>query len=354
MGTKDALTELLEEEVGDWEKEVKELQNQIPAEEDVEDEEIADEEEEEEESSGSVEDTKASLQELQDKIDQIEKERRGLYNDLKSERRMRQEFQSQTEKLQSLETAVQQILQQRQAATKNDEPNDMAIPFEFNDEGEAFISKDKLAAITNPLQEKIDFLQQQLQNTASMTAQEQAAQKFVNSVLSEDERYAEVFPTYQRARSWVEDAVVDFQKQNNIKGVITSGQALRYVFDKDTTADFNKQFPGVDLELIVTAEDDDYFFKRNLGKLADSLLEIEEEEEPVTLDKKKEGERFKKVMQKPSGLGASANKQGAAKNILETAESLSSLDALDLTDAQVEALERQLLREEKTGGIKFD
>jgi hypothetical protein len=229
----------------------------------------------------------------------------------------------------------------------------MAIPFEFNDEGEAFISKDKLAAITSPLQEKIDFLQQQLQSTVSTTAQEQAAQKFVNSVLSEDERYAEVFPTYQRARNWVNEAVVDFQRQNNIEGVITSGQALRYVFDKDLTNDFAKEFPGVDLELIVTAEDDDYFFKRNLGKLADSLLEVVEEE-PVTLNKKKEGERFRKVMQKPNGLGASANKQGAAKNILETAESLSSLDAIDLTDAQAEALERALLREEKVGGIKFD
>jgi len=349
MATKDALTELLEEEVGNWEEEVKQLQDQIPVE---EEEEVEDTEEEEEEEEGSVEDTKSALQELQDKIDQIEKERRGLYNDLKSERRMRQEFQSQTEKLKSLEGTVQQILQQRQAATKNDEPNDLAIPFEFNDEGEAFISKDKLVAITNPLQEKIDFLQQQLQATVTSTSQEQAAQKFVNSVLSEDERYAEVFPVYQRARSWVEDAVVDFQRQNNIEGVITSGQALRYVFDKDTTADFNKQFPGVDLELIVTAEDDDYFFKRNLGKLADSLLEVEEEE-PVTLDKKKEGERFRKVMQKPQGLGSSANKQGAAKNILETAEGLSSLDAIDLTDAQVEALERALLREENVGGIKF-
>ena len=348
MATKDALTELLEEEVGNWEEEVKQLQDQIP----VEEEEEVEDTEEVKEEEGSVEDTKSALQELQDKIDQIEKERRGLYNDLKSERRMRQEFQSQTEKLKSLEGTVQQILQQRQAATKNDEPNDLAIPFEFNDEGEAFISKDKLAAITNPLQEKIDFLQQQLQATVTSTSQEQAAQKFVNSVLSEDERYAEVFPVYQRARSWVEDAVVDFQRQNNIEGVITSGQALRYVFDKDTTADFNKQFPGVDLELIVTAEDDDYFFKRNLGKLADSLLEVEEEE-PVTLDKKKEGERFRKVMQKPQGLGSSASKQGAAKNILETAEGLSSLDAIDLTDAQVEALERALLREENVGGIKF-
>lgn len=349
MATKDALTELLEEEVGNWEEEVKQLQDQIP----VEEEEEVEDTEEAEEEEGSVEDTKSTLQELQDKIDQIEKERRGLYNDLKSERRMRQEFQSQTEKLKSLEGTVQQILQQRQAATKNDEPNDLAIPFEFNDEGEAFISKDKLVAITNPLQEKIDFLQQQLQATVTSTTHEQAAQKFVNSVLSEDERYAEVFPVYQRARSWVEDAVIDFQRQNNIEGVITSGQALRYVFDKDMTNDFAKQFPGVDLELIVTAEDDDYFFKRNLGKLADSLLEVEEEE-PVTLDKKKEGERFKKVMQKPQGLGASANKQGAAKNILETAESLSSLDAIDLSDAQAEALERALLREEKVGGIKFD
>jgi hypothetical protein len=35
------------------------------------------------------------------------------------------------------------------------------------------------------------------------------------------------------------------------------------------------------------------------------------------------------------------------------AENLSSLDALDLSDAQAAALERALLNEEKVNGIKF-
>jgi hypothetical protein len=68
---------------------------------------------------------------------------------------------------------------------------------------------------------------------------------------------------------------------------------------------------------------------------------------------KKGSEKFKKLLAKPTGLGTSTNKGVASKSILDVSESLSGLDALELSDAQVRALERALLKEEQVGGIKF-
>lgn len=345
--TKDVLTELLDEEVAGWEDEVKALQKQIPADEDDEiiDDDGDDDAADDDQRKGVDDDDPLSV--LQSKLEEAEKQRRGMYNDLKSERRTRQELSGQ---INSLTQTVQQILQQRQAAVKMPEPEKQAITFEFNDDGEAYIQKDQLKALTQPLEQEILNLRAQIQATTGQLDAEAQTNAVIQKIASEDDSYSEALPVYQKARAWANNAVVDWSSLNNINYELTSAQALNYVFDKDLVEEFESRFPGIDLEQIVTAQDGEYHFRRTLKNIAQSLTKEDVKEE---LPKKQGSEKFKKLLAKPTGLGAATNKGVSSKSILDVSDSLSGLDALDLTDAQAKALERALLKEEQVGGIKF-
>jgi hypothetical protein len=258
------------------------------------------------------------------------------------------------EQYNNLSKTIQEIIQQRQAVqTAEPAKTFNGIPLEFDENGDAFIPQDKLVGLTKPLQDKIDNLQKSMASTRGHLEQQAAAQAAINNVLSEDERYPDVWPVYQKARAWANEAVVDWQQENEVHGVIKSNDALKYIFDSKLQSEFNKQFPGLSLEAVVTAEDGDYFLKRTLAGIADAVFAEEEEAVVPTKKLASKSSKFSKVLNKPNGLGASANKSGSQKSIIDTAESLSSLDALDLSDAQAEALLRALEREERVSGITF-
>lgn len=362
--SKDALEELLEEEISGWEEEVKGLQNQIPSkleddedvaeeEETVEEEATTEDEDEELETDEqvSLKDLQAKLQQLEDEKNDLERKHRGVFKELKNERRTRQEM---GEQYNNLSKTIQEIIQQRQAVqTAEPQQTINGIPVEFDDNGDAYIPQDKLVGLTKPLQDKIESLQKSMASTKGQMEQHAAAQAAINNVLSEDERYPDVWPVYQKARAWANDAVIDWQQENEVQGIIKSNDALKYIFDSKLQSEFNKQFPGLSLEQIVTAEDGDYFLKRTLAGIADAVFTEEEEAVVPTKKLASKSSKFSKVLNKPNGLGASANKSGSQKSIIDTAESLSTLDALDLSDAQADALIRALEREEKVGGITF-
>jgi hypothetical protein len=343
VDTKDVLTELLDEEVAGWEEEVEALQKQIPADEDViddDDDDVGDDRQ-----KGVDDDDPLAV--LQAKLEEAEKQRRGMYNDLKSERRTRQELSGQ---INSLTQTVQQILQQRQAAVKMPEPEKQAITFEFNEDGEAYIQKDQLKALTLPLEQEILNLRAQIQATTGQLDAEAATSAVIQKIASEDDAFSEALPVYQKARTWANNAVIEWSNLNNINQELTSAQALNYVFDQDLVKEFESKFPGIDLEHVVTAQDGEYHFRRTLKNIAKALTKEDVREE---LPAKKGSEKFKKLLAKPTGLGAATNKGVASKSILDVSESLSGLDALDLSDAQAKALERALHKEEQVGGIKF-
>jgi hypothetical protein len=346
VDTKDVLTELLDEEVAGWEEEIEALQKQIPADEDddvIDDD--GDDAGDDDQKKGVDDDDPLAV--LQAKLEDAEKQRRGMYNDLKTERRTRQELSGQ---INSLTQTVQQILQQRQAAVKTPEPEKQAITFEFNEDGEAYIQKDQLKSLTLPLEQEILNLRAQIQATTGHLDAEAATNAAIQKIVGEDDAFSEALPVYQKARTWANNAVIEWSNLNNINQELTSAQALNYVFDEDMVEEFGSKFPGVDLEHVVTAQDGEYHFRRTLTNIAKALTKEDVKDE---LPVKKGSEKFKKLLAKPTGLGTSTNKGVASKSILDVSESLSGLDALELSDAQVRALERALLKEEQVGGIKF-
>jgi hypothetical protein len=286
----------------------------------------------------SAEEEVASLRE---EIATLKKESYGRLQETKGERQKRQHLQV---KLDKLTGTVENILQNRQSDNNGALPNTPGvIGVDETDSGELFIREDKLATITAPLEKRINELQQALEAAGSANERRNEAQEVINAIVGENDSYDPAYKKYQSARKWVNDQVIDYQKDNNLSGVMTSGQALDNVFDADMEATFNERFPTLALEEIVTAEDS----QRHFRKMLDSIST-----RSVTPDST-DDTRFRKVLQKPSTLGVKSNAKSAELNVSEKLAGVQPTDIMNMSDAQIRALEKALLSEENAEGIQF-
>ena len=291
------------------------------------------------------------LDALKTQIEELTKEKQGLLTATKEERKKRQDLSA---KLNQLEGAVGGILSQRQhdtqvleSVTKDD--TSKGIPVDYDDDGNAWVDPKNLASVVSPYEQKVADLEQQLQLATASNQAALEAEKVKQAIIGEDERYESAAGKYRAARKWVEETVVGFAKVNNVGRSLTSGEALDHVFDKALREEFSDKFGDMDLIDIVTAEDSKDHFKRTLDHIATSM----NPDTGTALPKDKLDSRFQKVLNKPSGLGKQANAKAGQLTITDKVTSLSSTDIMDLTDAQVEALQRAMGVEEKEDGIKF-
>lgn len=285
---------------------------------------------------------------LKDALSEKDKQINGLLQTVKSDRRKRQEMKGQldqvTETINSILAQREDMKKQLDEGSRSGAKQDInGIPVEFNDDGDAFVPTEKLNEIISPYEEKIRDLEEALQFTNQSQTQAQESQQLMQQLVGEDDRFGPVHNKYQSARKWVNDRVIDFQMDNNINGAFTSGQAMTHVFNDDNLQqEFEKRFPGFDLSQVVTAEDSPWHFSQMLKSTADRLGET-----------KQPDDRFRKVMNKPSGLGKSANAKGGELSLAERVASLSASDIMKLPDDKLEALQKFMADEEQRDGINW-
>jgi hypothetical protein len=278
------------------------------------------------------------MADLQSQLEELKRENQGLLHAKQEEKRKRQANQSKLESVEEKLNKLAALIDTRSTTGEMvDDITKSGITVDFTEDGTAFIPKDKLNEVFIPSQQKIQDLEKALQATKIEQDARDEANKVINEVLGEDERYPAVYANYQKARNWAEQQVIEFQKENNLHGKMNSGQALDYVFDEDLESEFNKKFPGMDLETVVTAEDSVRLLRRMFRT-------------HVTDDapRSNDNERFKKVLKKPAGLG----QHGSSKTEISTLDKLDSLtqDDIDaLSDKQVEQLMATLREEELRG-----
>jgi hypothetical protein len=298
--------------------------------------------------------TGEDIETLQEQIEALNKEKHGLLQSAKSERRKRQEVSG---RLNQLTDTVNDILTKRNTAAdilqQQAGPKTPAgIPVTFTDDGEAYVDPSKVQTLIEPYQSRINELERTIQLNNDRAANVMEADKVKNAIIGEDERFFTVNSRYQAARKWVNDQVIDFSRQNGINHELTSGQALDFVFNKELQDEFGERFEDIDLVDVVTAEDSQHHFRQMLANTADAMLS---EPTPATtkLEPIRGDSRFQKVLKKPSGLGNQANAKAGALTISEKMASLTTEEILGLTDAQAEAFQKAILEEEKTDGVKF-
>jgi hypothetical protein len=276
---------------------------------------------------------------LKDQIESLEKERKGLLDATKAERKKRQDS---TARLNHLEGAVSGILSQRQqqgieSLSENESAaaTSKGLPVVYDDDGNAWVDPTAVTNLVSPYEQEINNLKDQLQLNTEKASAVDTAEKVRQSIIGEDERYGTAAGKYRAARKWVEDAVVNFARNNNVNRPITSGEALDYVLDTETRNEFTESFGNLDIVDIVTAEDSQDHFRRMLDSVATAMNPAGD----LNLEPKdKMDSRFQQVMKKPSALGNQANAKAGQANLLEKVGNMSTQDIMDLSDAQMEAL----------------
>jgi len=296
---------------------------------------------EDEKGKGDELDSEA-VKNLKTELDEMKRQNNGLLQTVKSDRRKRQDMSS---KFDGLKETVDTILTRREQAEEDlgkTRSVEDVIDVEITDSGDAFIPKSKLDDLVNPMQDRIDELEEKLQLASQSQDAARESEQLIQQLVAKDERYAPVYGKYRNARKWVNDKVVDFQRDHNIQGEIPSGKVMSHIVDEAMSNEFEQLFPGMDLGLVTTAEDSEWHFEQMLSKTTDLLT-----------PKATPDDRFRQVINKPSGLGKSTNAKAGELSLSDRVGRMSSTDIMDLTDDQIEALSKYIQTEEQKEGVNF-
>jgi hypothetical protein len=300
-----------------------------------------------EEGTPKPEANEEELNALKAKVDELEIAKTGL---LKAKQAQTLKRQGAEDRLSQVEGAINAMLSQRQQQGTESVTEAQAagakaqgIPVTYDDDGNGWIDPSYITQLTTPYEQRINDLEAKLQRTdAASNANTQAA-KIMDGIIGEDERYGSASGRYRAARKWVEDTVFDFTKQNGITDPLSSGQALDNVFqDKWVQDEFAKEFEGIDLVDVVTAEDSQMNFRRALNNIASAM---EPEDKDLTQPKDKMDSRFQKVLNKPSTLGGQANAKAGQLSVLDKLNNVSTADLMEYSDDEIEMLLKLASRE---------
>ena len=296
--------------------------------------------------------TQAALKdaEIDTKIDEkvaqtLTAKEKGFYQDMKTERQKRQEIQSQ---LDQLKGTIAAVMQQRTAAAGTSAPDGKkfkGIPVSETEDGELYIPEEQVQRLFQPFEDRHRNLEMVLQQTNRAKNSQDKAEEVKRAIVGEDESFGPAYQKYQAARTWANNKVVEFQKENGMGGPMTPGQALDYVFDEGLEKEFAAKFPSVPLEEIVMAEES----QRNFKKMLKSLSKSSDSTDLLTDN----GDKLKKLLRKPSGLGSTPNARAGHVSTAEKMSDFSAQDILDLSDAQIEAIHKALRDEEKLEGLSW-
>lgn len=279
------------------------------------------------------------LDALKAQVEELTTANAGL---LKAKQAAVRKRQDEAERVAALEGAVSSILSQRQqqgmeslSVAEAADATKRGIPVTYDDDGNGYIDQTLVDQLMTPYQQQIMDLEAKLQRAQESNSNQANASKVMEGIIGEDERYGPASGRYRAARKWVEDQVDEFSRTNGVTRPLTSGEALDHVFnDPYSQREFNKQFEGMDLVNIVTAEDSQAHFRRALESIASANAATDE----LLAPKDKMDSRFQKVLDKPSTLGNQANAKAGQLSALEKVGNLKTEDIMNLSDAQIEAL----------------
>jgi hypothetical protein len=277
---------------------------------------------------------------LKSQVEELTSANAGLLKAKQAETRKRQDS---SDRLNQLEGAVGTILSQRQqqgtASISEAEAagaRAQGIPVRYDDDGNGWIDQSAINTLVSPYEQRINDLETRLQQTDANVNASSNAEKVMDGIIGENERFGPASGRYRAARKWVEDQVFDFTQANGVNRVLSSSEALTHVFDEHVSNEFSKQFEGLNLLDIVTAEDSEQHFRRMLNSVADATPNKDDTILPTP--KEKMDSRFQKVLDKPSTLGNQANAKAGQSSIMEKVGSLSTQDILDLGEEQIDTL----------------
>jgi len=299
-----------------------------------------------------------TLEDLEKRIADSEKANKGLYDSMKAERIHRQEAESRSQDLESRLQGITDVFSESidQRRSGEAEPKTTQTPgkleLEIDDEGKAFIPVESLKAILQEQgmgssKKEIEELKYHLMQNSVETDRETEFQNTVRKIVDEDDSYSPAYRQLTKAQDWFNNEIVDYQKQNQLTGLLSTGEALDAAsesgIDGQTIEDrFSKTFPTLDMDKIARCYDS----KRDLRSALKSISGGNNSQTPPG---KKAADNLKGIAGKASNLGKMRNQKGQASGMsLDDIAELPPGEIEGMTDDQVEKLHRMMAREEQS------
>lgn len=254
------------------------------------------------------------------RLEELEKAKRGLYRELKEQRKRRQSIE---QRLDEIRQYLFEMAQQKGAFDETLDEEESKIPIDFDEEDNPVIPGDRVRQVAEEtIAEQVIPLKQELEMTkAEIEAQKQAqaVKKLVGEVLKKDEEYPKAFKTAQKQWSWLQGRFNEWLQEQGIQPQ-SKEQALDLLYASPIEQEFREQFPETDLELVVDAytAETPRVMQRKLDKLLSTLSAKNEKKEGIDSE----------VLKKLAGQTGFSKSTGSARKS-------GPKDVLDMTDEEL-------------------
>lgn len=262
---------------------------------------------------------------MEERLAKYEEENKAFQRAMLDERKKRQ---TEAEEHGRLKTSVQEILaavKARKEAAAAPEPE--FIKLQYDDDGNPVIPKDVLTGLAReqaearvkPLEENVGQLTQSQQAVRDQRAQEDAFNRAVSQIVSEDESFKPAHAELDKAFGWLNQKVDEIQRAEGIEGVIQPGPALSLLAKHGALEEFKKVFPDKSASLVARAYESDFDLREALRSFA------------VTPVAKPDPKTVKKISQKPASLASVGNRKGIETSAADQVIEFSVEDLLELS-----------------------
>jgi hypothetical protein len=296
------------------------------------------------------EDDKSNKSTLEERLDALEKENKGLRKAVVENRQGKASFKGE---LDDLKQIIKEGMKSRGAKTDDnkdgdDTDNSMVdkLPLEFGEDGKGFVDvKPAVETLQETIQQKtkeIETLKESIEAEKAVENDRSARQQHINALIDERPGRDVAYKKLLVGLDILDKKTREILNDKGIKAErgINPGQALDMLEAEDGAMDaFNKLDLGVDAELVVRLFDSDRDFKKALDSYVDGQTKSKN-------DDAGDDAIMKNLQNKKTGPGSAAS-QGSASNesVVDRVGKYSSEDILEMDDATYEKLMARMERE---------
>ena len=316
----------------------------------IESEEIEIEDTEEEPAQGDDDEKgtepEETVESLKQKVEALSKEKDGMYREMVTERKTRQELKSQIDQIKGMmeearanreQMASQAAQQAAEVTTKS------GIPVKFDENGDAYVAQEDVAGLASAelAEVKKELAAIKNQNFQNTTVSQN--QRILSDVISSNEGYAGAYAQVQKAYAWLDNKSEDVLHRYGLDVSTTSLDEVMGLLERDFGNDFSAQFPGFDIDTVVeacTVGTNGMFRPRKIKKALDSVLANSPEEEKENQNRK----NLKFLGQKPNNLSGQRNQKGSTGRTLDDIANLTMDDFENMSDADLKRVERAMAK----------
>lgn len=304
----------------------------------------------------SEKDPKEETPTLEERLNALEKENKGLKKAVVEYRQERSQYKG---RLDELTDIIKNGLNDRGSQTTEKNSDDKSgdstskeskksamdrLPVEFGEDGKAYVPADVVKELLAEDLQKVGSKAEELEKTLSekdqVTQLQQEFENHVNTILDEKEGRAVAYEKMTKALKMLDKTVAEIQTEQGIEGVLPPGTAIDLLYQTEGALDdFEKMQLGVSVEELIRAFDSDYVFKKTLDGITNAS--VQESSQKSNQD----DALIENLTEKPSSPSGS---KSAKRNegVLDKVSGFSTEDLLNLDDKSWRRIEKYLSEKE--------